>query len=113
MRRKGEVPKEMQGLLESILEEITFQYKELKKQCQNLADIDFSLLQEKASNVVSKEMTASEKKSHEEKPHEKKNRIGDLGYDKNLKSHDTWVISYGNRSYCYCTAATSGAGMDD
>lgn len=67
MRRKGEVPKEMQGLLESILEEITFQYKELQKQCQNLADIDFSLLQEKASNVVSKEMTASEKKSHEEK----------------------------------------------
>lgn len=67
LRRQGEVPQELQGLLENILREVKFQYQELKKQCQNLAEVDFAVLQEMVSNVVSEEMTATEKKSLEEK----------------------------------------------
>ena len=67
MRRQGEVPKSMQTLLEEILAEVLFQYTELQKQCENLADLDIASLQKKIENVVSAEMTETEKKSKEEK----------------------------------------------
>ena len=67
MRRKGDVPKEMKGLLKDILKEIQFQHAELQKQCQNVAMIDFEAMENRIQDVVSKEMTESEKKSQEEK----------------------------------------------
>ncbi len=67
MRRKGNVPLEMQSLLTDICKEVQFQYGELKKQCQNIADIALERMQKRVSEVVSKEMTESEKKSQEEK----------------------------------------------
>lgn len=67
MRRKGDVPDEMKGLLKNILKEIQFQHGELQKHCQNIQQIDFSLMAKKIEDVVSKEMTESEKKSQEEK----------------------------------------------
>lgn len=67
IRKKGEVPHEMQELLSSILEEVEFQYNELCKQCSDLQTIDFSVMRNKANDVVSKEMTESEQKSKEER----------------------------------------------
>ncbi len=67
MRRNGDVPREMQGLLYDVIKEVQFQYGELQKQCQNLETIDFAAMQKRAEDVVSKEMTESEKKSQEEK----------------------------------------------
>lgn len=67
MRRKGDVPREMKGLLTDILKEMQFQYTELKKQCQNIEEIDFDVMTKRIEDVVSKEMTESEKKSQEEK----------------------------------------------
>ena len=67
MRRKGDVPREMKGLLTNILKEVQFQHGELQKQCQNIPEIDFSLMEKRIEDVVSKEMTESEKKSQEEK----------------------------------------------
>lgn len=67
MRRKGDVPREMKGLLKNILKEMQFQYGELQKHCQNISQIDFSLMAKRIEDVVSKEMTESEKKSQEEK----------------------------------------------
>lgn len=67
MRRKGDVPKEIKGLLKDILKEIQFQHAELQKQCQNVAMIDFEAMENRIQDVVSKEMTESEKKSQEEK----------------------------------------------
>lgn len=67
MRKKGEVPDEMQELLSSILEEVEFQYKELCKQCSGLEEINFDVMRNKANEVVSKEMTETEQKSKEER----------------------------------------------
>lgn len=67
MRRKGDVPREMKGLLTDILKEIQFQHTELKKQCQNIAELPFDDMEKRIEDVVSKEMTESEKKSQEEK----------------------------------------------
>lgn len=67
MRRKGDVPREMQGLLEDILAEVSFQYTELQKHTRSMPDLNLQAMQEKVNSVVSKEMTASEKKSKEEK----------------------------------------------
>ena len=67
MRRKGEVPREMKGLLTDILKEVQFQHSELQKQCQNIAAMDFDSMEKRIEDVVSKEMTESEKKSQEEK----------------------------------------------
>ena len=67
MRRKGEVPREMKGLLTDILKEVQFQHSELQKQCQNIVAMDFDSMEKRIEDVVSKEMTESEKKSQEEK----------------------------------------------
>lgn len=67
MRRKGDVPREMKGLLMDIVKELQFQYGELQKQCQGIPVIDFSIMEKKIEDIVSKEMTESEKKSQEEK----------------------------------------------
>ena len=67
MRRKGDVPREMKGLLMDIVKELQFQYRELQKQCQSMPSIDFSLMEKQIEDVVSEEMTESEKKSQEEK----------------------------------------------
>lgn len=67
MRRKGNVPREMKGLLEEIIEELRIQYEELKNYISTIPAIDFSLLEKKAANVVSQEMTASELEEKEER----------------------------------------------
>lgn len=66
MRRKGEIPVEMQGLLEDILGEVSFQYKELCKH-KRMPEWNLQAMKEKIEGIVSKEMTVTEKKSKEEK----------------------------------------------
>ena len=67
MRRKGDVPRELKGLLKDILKEVQFQYTQLQKQCQNMEEMDFAAMEKRIEEVVSKEMTESEKKTQEEK----------------------------------------------
>ena len=57
----------MKGLLTDILKEVQFQHSELQKQCQNIVAMDFDSMEKRIEDVVSKEMTESEKKSQEEK----------------------------------------------
>ena len=67
VRRKGDVPREMKSLLKDILKEVQFQYTQLQKQCQNMEEMDFAAMEKRIEEVVSKEMTESEKKTQEEK----------------------------------------------
>ena len=66
MRRKGDVPREMNTLLTDIMKEVQFQHGELQKQCQSIAQIEFSMMENKIRDIVSVEMTETEKKSQEE-----------------------------------------------
>lgn len=67
MRRNGDVPYEMQGLLNDMVREIRFQYTALQKQGLKLPEADFALMEQKVADIVSEEMTESEKKTREEK----------------------------------------------
>lgn len=66
MRRKGDVPREMQGLLEEILGEVSFQYQELGKH-MDIPEWDLKAKKAIIGEIISKEMTETEQKSKEEK----------------------------------------------
>lgn len=66
MRRKGDVPKEMQGLLEDILAEVNFQFRELGRHT-SVPAWDAEAKQERIAGIVSEELTVSEQKTKEEK----------------------------------------------
>ena len=66
MRRKGDVPKEMQGLLEEILGEVSFQYQELGRH-MDIPDWDLKAKKAIIGEIISKEMTETEQKSKRRK----------------------------------------------
>lgn len=92
MRRNGNVPVEMGELLENIFEEITFQYQELQKQIQGMAPLNTDEFQKKITNIVSEEMTESEKEKKEEKDAAIKRAV------LSLKNSMDQVIKYGELS---------------
>lgn len=67
MRKGGNVSEDMQELLSDIVNEVDFQYTALKKQIKNVAQIDIDAMRARVSDVITKEMTETEKKSKEEK----------------------------------------------
>ena len=67
MRNIGEVPNEMGVLLSNIIAETNFQYKELSKYVDSLPVLNVDSMVKKVNSVVSKNMTAEEKKQHEDK----------------------------------------------
>lgn len=89
MRRKGFVPDEMRELLEGIFEEVSFQYEELQKQMQGMAPLDTEPFKKKITNIISAEMTESEKEKKEEKDAAIKRAV------LSLKNSMDQVIKYG------------------
>lgn len=89
MRRNGNVSDEMRELLESIFDEVSFQYQELQKQVQGMSALNEDDFRTKITNIISAEMTESEKEKKEEKDAAIKRAV------LSLKNSMDQVIKYG------------------
>lgn len=78
IKKKEDVPTELHVLLADIINEVSFQYKELQKQVSDMPDFDENILKNKMSSIASKELTATEKKSKEEREAEIKRDVASL-----------------------------------
>lgn len=70
IKKKNEPPIELYSLLTEIIEETSFQYKEMQKQGVALPGLDMEGMNKKFESLATKNMIANEKKSKEERDSE-------------------------------------------
>ncbi len=78
IRKSEDIPVEMQVLFVNILNEIKFQYNELKKQSIQLPDLDIEAMEKKMTELSSEEYIKNEQKSKEEREAEIKRDVASL-----------------------------------
>lgn len=70
IQKKDELPIEIHLLLNGVVDEISFQYNELKHQCIQMPELDIEQLRSRSSNLTARKMAVSEQKSKEEREEE-------------------------------------------
>ena len=67
MRRQGDVPEGMIKLLKQIVEEVSYQNGEMRKQIPSCPQIDIEQMKAHVEEIISREMTVEEQKTQEER----------------------------------------------
>lgn len=78
IKKKNDPPIELYSLLTEIIEETTFQYKEMQKQGVALPGLDMEGMNKKFESLATKNMIANEKKSKEERDSEIERDVASL-----------------------------------
>lgn len=78
MKEKADIPSEVHVLLNGILDEIGFHYKELKSQIQDVPEFNMDLFKGKVDNLASGEAPVIETKSQEEREEEIQRDVASL-----------------------------------
>lgn len=78
IKEKGDIPNELHMLLSGIIDEMSFQYKELKNQMVSLPDFDVEKLKHKMEQLSSGTAPVVEQKSQEEREEELKSDVASL-----------------------------------
>lgn len=78
IRKEEEIPVELQVLFSNIINEIKFQYDELKKQVSQLPQLDLEVMESKMTELSSEEYIKNEQKTNEEREVEIKHDIASL-----------------------------------
>lgn len=78
IKEKDDIPNEMIVLLNGIVEEMAFQYKEVKNQTESVFDFDAAQLKGRIDGLDSGEAPAAEQKSQEEKEEDIKRDVASL-----------------------------------
>lgn len=89
IKKKGDMPIELHILLSDIINEVSFQYDELKKQMPEMPDLDIEAMRSKMSSLATREISEKEQKSKEEHEAEIKHDVA------SLKGSMAQILKYG------------------
>lgn len=78
IKKKDDLPIELHVLLNGIVDEVNFQYSELKRHCEELPVLDIEQIKGKMSSLTTRKMAVSTQKSKEEREAEIKRDVESL-----------------------------------